>query len=243
MELRYALFANYQKNVHKEPPSKASASQFKSWLCYGLDRSIYDQDGKPRKIGSYHQCYRLDGRLVAMGVLDIMPDCVSSVYLMSVLHSFSFIAITLIMRRYHSSVERWEFGKLSALQEAALAVEGGYRYYYMGKSKHCVTLCALSCSLIACIQAFIYIHVSRCATKAHTSHHISSVSPKYRQSIRLLSLLQTRNHMHGILWTKTCSLASPPEITSPSRKKDAWASRPRPPQPKSVKRKSKLSPT
>ena len=136
MEPRYALFANYQKNVHKEPPSKASASQFKSWLCYGLDRSTYDQDGKSRKIGSYHQCYRLDGRLIAMGVLDIMPHCVSSVYLMLALHPFCFTAITLIMQRYHSSVNEWEFGKLSALQEAALAVEGGYRYYYMGKPRH-----------------------------------------------------------------------------------------------------------
>ena len=135
MKLRYALFADYQKNVHKEPPSKASASQFKSWLCYGLDRSIYDQDGKARRIGSYHQCYRLNGRLIAMGVLDIMPHCVSSVYLMLVLHPFYFAAIALMIYRYHSSVERWEFGKLSALQEAALAVEGGYRYHYMGKSK------------------------------------------------------------------------------------------------------------
>lgn len=34
--------------------------------------------------------------------------------------------------RYHDSVENWEFGKLSAMQEIALAVEGGYNYYYMG---------------------------------------------------------------------------------------------------------------
>ncbi len=38
--------------------------------------------GKEKWIGSYHQCYRLDGKLVAMGVLDLLPTCVSSVYLM-----------------------------------------------------------------------------------------------------------------------------------------------------------------
>lgn len=38
--------------------------------------------GKEKKIGSYHQCYRLDGKLVALGVLDLLPHCVSSVYLM-----------------------------------------------------------------------------------------------------------------------------------------------------------------
>ena len=36
------------------------------------------------------------------------------------------------MDRYHDTVESWEFGKLSAIQEIALAIEGGYSYYYMG---------------------------------------------------------------------------------------------------------------
>lgn len=34
----------------------------------------------PKKYGSYHQLYRLDGELIAMAVLDILPYCVSSVY-------------------------------------------------------------------------------------------------------------------------------------------------------------------
>ncbi|MCJ1389570.1 Arginyl-tRNA--protein transferase 1 [Xylographa bjoerkii] len=113
-EEKYTLFANYQKVVHKEPPSRISKAGFRSFLCSGLAQTTYEQDGNERKIGSYHQCYRLDGRLVAMGVLDLMPQCVSSVYLI-----------------YHESVNDWEFGKLSALQEIALAVESGYQYYYM----------------------------------------------------------------------------------------------------------------
>jgi arginine-tRNA-protein transferase len=36
----------------------------------------------PSYYGSYHQLYRLDGRLIAMGVIDILPSCVSSVYFM-----------------------------------------------------------------------------------------------------------------------------------------------------------------
>ncbi|MCJ1472185.1 Arginyl-tRNA--protein transferase 1 [Lambiella insularis] len=118
-EEKYALFANYQKVVHKEPPSRISRAGFKSFLCSGMQRVLYKSDGHEQKIGSYHQCYRLDGRLVAIGVLDLMSDCVSSVYLI-----------------YHESVSEWEFGKLSALQEIALAVEGQYRYYYMGYYIH-----------------------------------------------------------------------------------------------------------
>ncbi|KAI9718271.1 MAG: hypothetical protein M1812_004261 [Candelaria pacifica] len=49
-----------------------------------------------------------------MAVLDLLPQCVSGVYLI-----------------YHDDFKEWSFGKISALREAALAVEGGYRYYYM----------------------------------------------------------------------------------------------------------------
>jgi arginine-tRNA-protein transferase len=59
--------------------------------------------------------YRLDGRLIAMGVLDLLPGCVSGVYFI-----------------YHTDFEKWGFGKLSALREACLALEGQYEYYYMG---------------------------------------------------------------------------------------------------------------
>lgn len=36
----------------------------------------------PSTYGSYHQMYRLDGKLTAVAVLDILPNCVSSVYFM-----------------------------------------------------------------------------------------------------------------------------------------------------------------
>jgi arginine-tRNA-protein transferase len=72
-----------------------------------------------QKLGSFHQCYRLDGRLIAMSVLDLLPHCVSGVYFI-----------------YHSDFERFNFGKISALREAALTLEGGYKYYYMGYYIH-----------------------------------------------------------------------------------------------------------
>jgi arginine-tRNA-protein transferase len=31
--------------------------------------------------GGFHQQYRIDGKLVAVGVIDVMPRCLSSVYL------------------------------------------------------------------------------------------------------------------------------------------------------------------
>lgn len=117
---KYELFENYQRNVHHEAPSQISQNGFKRFLCGSpLQRTSRTVNGNPQQLGSYHQCYRIDGRLVAMGVLDLLPHCVSGVYLL-----------------YHSDFEKWSFGKLSAMREAALAFEGGYQYYYMGYYIH-----------------------------------------------------------------------------------------------------------
>ncbi|KAI4290493.1 MAG: hypothetical protein L6R35_000247 [Caloplaca aegaea] len=123
-EEKYALFENYQCQVHKESQGEISRHGFKRFLCSGMGQSSRLKDGVQQKLGSYHQCYRLDGRLVAIGVLDLLPGCVSSVYLM-----------------YHQEVNEWYFGKLSALREISLAIEGGYQYYYMGFYVHsCVKM-------------------------------------------------------------------------------------------------------
>ena len=77
---RYKLFAHYQQTVHREPPSRISKRGFRNFLCSGMAQDVFGENGRERKVGSYHQCYRIDGRLVAFGVLDLMPHCVSSVY-------------------------------------------------------------------------------------------------------------------------------------------------------------------
>ncbi|KAI9738497.1 MAG: Arginyl-tRNA--protein transferase 1 [Claussenomyces sp. TS43310] len=115
-EEKYAVFQNYQRLVHREPSWKISRNGFKTFLCDSpLVRESAIHVGKERRLGSYHQCYRLDGRLVAVGVLDLLPHAVSAVYFM-----------------YHEDLSKWSPGKLSALREAALAVEEGYRWYMMG---------------------------------------------------------------------------------------------------------------
>jgi arginine-tRNA-protein transferase len=120
---KYELFKNYQQNVHKEKPQEISQSGFKRFLCESpLKQTSRQVDGKEQLLGSYHQCYRLDGRLIAMGILDLLPHCVSGVYML-----------------YHSDFEQWQFGKLSALRETALTLEGGYQYYYMGYYIHSCT--------------------------------------------------------------------------------------------------------
>lgn len=119
-EEKYTIFENYQRAVHHEKPSDISQQGFRRFLCDSpLHRTTRASNGTEQPLGSFHQCYRLDGRLIAVGVIDLLPHCVSGVYFM-----------------YHEDFERWSFGKLSALREAALALEAGYEYYYMGYYIH-----------------------------------------------------------------------------------------------------------
>jgi len=114
---KYDLFHDYQQNVHKEGPSEITPTGFKRFLCGSPLERRTEPSGQ--KLGSYHHCYRLDGRLIAMSVLDLLPHGVSGVYFL-----------------YHRDFEKWSLGKLSALRETALALEGGYEYYYMGYYIH-----------------------------------------------------------------------------------------------------------
>ncbi|KAI1083800.1 arginine-tRNA-protein transferase [Whalleya microplaca] len=116
-EEKYRVYENYQQVVHHESPPSISREGFRNFLCSSplIRDTLTTPDGKERNVGSFHQCYRLDGQLVAIGVLDLLPDCVSSVYFL-----------------YHESIQRFSPGKLGALHEIALALEGGYRWWYPG---------------------------------------------------------------------------------------------------------------
>ena len=119
-EEKYAVYLAYQTGVHHEAAAKNSRAQFRRFLCGSpLERKGRTLGGESRPLGSFHHCYRLDGRLVAVGVLDLLPHCVSGVYF-----------------AYHPDFARFSLGKVSALREAALALEGGYGYYYMGYYIH-----------------------------------------------------------------------------------------------------------
>ncbi|ROW03806.1 hypothetical protein VMCG_05469 [Cytospora schulzeri] len=120
-EEKFSVFENYQRVVHGEAPSGISKKGFKRFLCNSpVRRGMYGGPGeKQRQVGSFHQCYRLDGKLVAVGVLDLLPEAVSAVYFM-----------------YHESIHKHQPGKLGALREISLAMEGGYRYWWAGYYIH-----------------------------------------------------------------------------------------------------------
>ncbi|KAL1739129.1 arginine-tRNA-protein transferase, partial [Schizophyllum fasciatum] len=124
---KYSLYEKYQREIHHDELNTPRG--FKRFLVASPLRPSPipylspPAEHLPRTYGSYHQLYRVDGKLIAMAVLDILPKCVSSVYFM-----------------YDNDWQAFSLGKLSAMREAALAKEmndAGAKelaYLYMGKS-------------------------------------------------------------------------------------------------------------
>nr|CAG8436233.1 4252_t:CDS:2 [Entrophospora candida] len=102
---KYQLYFKYQTNVHDDKEYE------------------YEPSSKPDTpgYGSFHQCYYLDDKLIAVAVLDILPSCISSVYFF-----------------YDNDYSAMQLGKYSALREIAMTLElyneglKDLQWYYMG---------------------------------------------------------------------------------------------------------------
>lgn len=122
---KFKLYCKYQKDIHHEDDKNPAG--FKSFLVdsplqgEAIAYASTPPPHLPETYGSYHQLYRIDGKLIAVAVLDILPNCVSSVYFM-----------------YDKEWEQFSLGKLSALREVSLAYEINkagaqeMNYLYMG---------------------------------------------------------------------------------------------------------------
>lgn len=123
----FALYQKYQTQVHNDTPDHVTKS---SYIRFLVDTPLIyvpsTGDGRvpPCGFGSFHQQYWIDDRLVAVGVIDILPKCLSSKYLFWD-PEFAFLSL----------------GKYGALNEIEWVKENeGYcptlQYYYLGYYVH-----------------------------------------------------------------------------------------------------------
>ncbi|XP_075671036.1 arginyl-tRNA--protein transferase 2-like isoform X1 [Castanea sativa] len=123
----FALYQKYQIKVHDDTPDRVTESSYRRFL---VDTPLVfvpptgDGTVPPCGFGSFHQQYLIDGRLVAVGVIDILPKCLSSKYLFWD-PDFAFLSL----------------GKYSALQEIGWVRENqihcpSLKYYYLGYYIH-----------------------------------------------------------------------------------------------------------
>ncbi|XP_068329451.1 arginyl-tRNA--protein transferase 2-like [Pyrus communis] len=123
----YALYRRYQIAVHNDTPEHVTESSYRRFLVdTPLNYVPPKGDGTvpPCGFGSFHQQYVIDGKLVAVGVIDILPRCLSSKYLFWD-PDFAFLSP----------------GKYSALQEINWVKENQahcstLQYYYLGYYIH-----------------------------------------------------------------------------------------------------------
>ncbi|KAL0736515.1 hypothetical protein Bca4012_012725 [Brassica carinata] len=124
----HELYKRYQLKVHNDNPSHVVESSYRRFLVDSpliyVQPSGNDVKVPPCGFGSFHQQYRVDGRLVAVGVVDILPKCLSSVYLFWD-PDYAFLSL----------------GKYSAIQEINWVRENqvhcpSLEYYYLGYYIH-----------------------------------------------------------------------------------------------------------
>ncbi|KAF4517400.1 hypothetical protein B566_EDAN005008 [Ephemera danica] len=74
----FHVYKKYQVQIHDDTPASITESQFDRFL---VNSPLEPQESEAGvTLGSYHQQYWLDGQLIAVGVVDLLPLCVSSVY-------------------------------------------------------------------------------------------------------------------------------------------------------------------
>ncbi|GBB98030.1 hypothetical protein RclHR1_03120015 [Rhizophagus clarus] len=122
---KYELYYKYQINIHNDEPSEVTESGFRRFLVNSPLQ--FESTTKPNTpgYGSFHQCYYLDDKLIAVAVLDVLPKCLSSVYFM-----------------YDPDYSFLQLGKYSALREIVMTKEfynaglQDLHWYYMGYYIH-----------------------------------------------------------------------------------------------------------
>lgn len=164
---RLILTAGYplQMEVHEEPASKVSEKGFRRFLVdTPLDVRVQLTRGSPLvpsrclfhqieptasssySYGSHHGLWRLDGRLIAFAVLDLLPGAVSSVYFV-----------------WDPEYSGMSLGKLSALREAQMVREMEQAGLWAeGSGRYMMGECELAArrrgnTLTSCLTGF-YIH-------------------------------------------------------------------------------------
>uniref|UniRef100_A0A6Q2XDF8 Arginyl-tRNA--protein transferase 1 n=1 Tax=Esox lucius TaxID=8010 RepID=A0A6Q2XDF8_ESOLU len=158
-----ALYACYQMAIHGDAPSECNESEFRRFLCDSPLEAETSPDGPETGYGSFHQQYWLDGHIVAVGVVDILPTCVSSVYLY-----------------YHPDFASLSLGSYSALREIAFTRQLQKQspklcYYYLGFYIHSCPKMRYKgqyqpCDLL-CPETYVFVPIEHCIPSLEQSRY------------------------------------------------------------------------
>lgn len=160
LELSYQLYKKYQMAVHNDAEDECTKKQWMRFLVDSPLEHIDDSEGSGISYGSFHNQYWIDGRLIAVGVVDVLPSYVSSVYVyydpdfsflsLGVYTALSEVALT---RRMHGLSRRMSYYCLGYY------IENCDKMRYKG---------AYSPSYLLCPETYRWCRLDKCrATLAH----------------------------------------------------------------------------
>ena len=131
---KYKVYKKYQKIVHKESDFEISKENYnESWglsnlvdnkgikLPEDLAKKTKHPEIYPKKYGCYNLIHRIDGKIVAVGIIDILPNYLSSVYLY-----------------YDTDYQFLDLGVVTAILEIEYArsfhdlIDNNFKYYTLG---------------------------------------------------------------------------------------------------------------
>ena len=158
----YAVFKKFQMIIHREKEEDSTERHFEDFLVQTpLENELEGSENMPCMFGTYHQQYLLDGKIFAVGVIDILPRGVLCEYL------------------YYDPEYRFIApGVYTALHEMAFTQElfqinPQMQYYYMGfyvqscpkmnyKSKY-------KAGYLLCPETYQYVPIAKCVPKLKAS--------------------------------------------------------------------------
>jgi arginine-tRNA-protein transferase len=119
-EEKFNLYRRYQVSVHKDDPGSVTEDGFINFLITSpLIDNVSKAANKATQFGTFHHNYRLNGELIAVGVVDMLPSGLSSVYCF-----------------YDNEKRDLVLGKYTALKEIEWCQLNNFSYYYMGYYIH-----------------------------------------------------------------------------------------------------------
>ncbi|XP_068965698.1 arginyl-tRNA--protein transferase 1 isoform X2 [Bombus flavifrons] len=151
------LFKKYQMTIHGETEKESDDKSFFNFLVKSSLQPWTPDDGPPSGYGSFHEQYWLDNELIAVGVIDILPSCVSSVYFF-----------------YDPAYSHLSLGTFSSLREVYLTrqlnkIAKDLKYYYMGFYIHsCPKMrykARMRPSKLLCPETYAWFDIEPCLLK------------------------------------------------------------------------------
>ncbi|XP_050450736.1 arginyl-tRNA--protein transferase 1 isoform X5 [Cataglyphis hispanica] len=153
----YEVYKKYQMMIHGDQAEEITEQQYTRFLVKSPLQQWTPNSGPSQGYGSFHEQYWLDNELIAVGVIDILPSCISSVYFF-----------------YDPTYSQLSLGTFSSLREIYLTrqlnkVASDLKYYYMGFYIHtCPKMqykAKMRPSKLLCPQTYVWCDIDPCLIK------------------------------------------------------------------------------